>query len=63
MAVQLLSNPRSIDRAIADLIEIMHQYNATHPRAIRLAAMIDGLRKFRSDPADHNVALSARQAA
>jgi hypothetical protein len=42
-----LSNPRSIDRAITDLIEAMEQYDPTHPRAMRLAAMIDGLRSFK----------------
>jgi hypothetical protein len=63
MAIRLLSNPRSIERAIADLTEIMEQYDATHPRAIRLAAMIEGLRKFRGEPAGDDVAPSARQAA
>jgi hypothetical protein len=63
MAVQL-SNLRSIDRALADLVEAMKQYNgAHHPRAIRLAAMIDGLLKLKGEPVDHSVVLSAPQAA
>ena len=64
MAINLLSNPRSIDRVIADLIEAMEQYNAEHPRAIRLAAMIRGLREFRGQSRDDpGIARRARRAA
>ena len=55
-----LGNPRSIDHAIADLIEAMERYDVGHPRAIRLAAMIDGLRLFRGQPDDRGVALGPR---
>jgi hypothetical protein len=56
-----LSNPRSIDRAIADLIEDMEKYDASHPRAVRLVAMIDGLRRFAGWPPNRGVAPDARQ--
>lgn len=55
-----LNTSRSIDRAIADLIETKEQYDPNHPRAIRLAAMIEGLRSFRGQPADGGVAPGAR---
>jgi hypothetical protein len=59
MHVHPLSNLRSIDRAIADLIENMEQYDASHPRAVRLAAMVDGLRSFKGQPTGRGVAPGA----
>jgi hypothetical protein len=61
MFIHPLSNLRSIDRAIADLIENMEQYDASHPRAVRLPGMVDGLRSFKGQPTDRGVALSARR--
>jgi hypothetical protein len=53
-----VENPRSIDRAIADLTASMEQYGATHPRALKLAAMIDGLREFRDRASYRGVSIS-----
>ena len=46
------NNARSIDEVIADLTQGIAQLTPDHPRAIRVAEMILGLREFLGDRAD-----------